>query len=301
MLDLNIKPSDRPLATYERDVYSQFGQDGVLEYVLSKYKPLSHLVCFEVGGWDGIHYSNTCNLAVNHSSRVCFAEADPRKYKALLHNHSNLIASGRVFATNAYVDNSTNSVASILSRHGLDELDFISIDVDGLDYYLFERLNVDPAFVLIEFNHSIHLDVSYVQPDDPSVSVGSSARSIYQLASEKGYSLIHSFHTDLLFVKTSLAIELDLAILPISAVALTGAIYAWTGYDGSLHAITNLRGIQEGIICPWVGKLTKNKDSLQPLPSFLIFFPDSASASLAKFFGRLRLLVRKVYLLFFIN
>lgn len=290
-----------PLAFYEQDVYSQFGQDGVLEHVLSIHKPLSELVCFEVGGWDGVHYSNTCNLAVNHSSQVFFVEADCQKYQSLLCNHESLIRQQRVFAVNTYVDSDSNSVSNILRQHNVDSLDFLSIDVDGLDYYIFEQLDIEPAFVLIEFNHSIHHDLSYVQPYDPSVSVGASARAIYELASQKGYSLIHSFHTDLLFVKSNLAITYGFTVISLESVELNGTIYAFTGYDGSLHTFTNLRSLQGGIVCPWVGRLTKNDQSLQLLPDWLIFFPDAANLPVSKFLRRSRLFFRKLFLRFFVK
>jgi len=299
MISLSTNHSPLPFSTYERNVYSQFGQDGVLEHVLSRHKPLSELVCFEVGGWDGVKFSNTCNLAKNHSSCVFFAEADLIKYQDILRNHRHLIDNNKVFAINAYVDNSANSINSILQRHNVESLDLLSIDVDGLDYYLFDRLDVDAAFVLIEFNHSIHLDISYVQQEDPALHIGASARALYELAQQKGYSLIHCFHTDLLFVKTSLATTYGISVLSLESVVLHGSIYAFTGYDGSLHTYTDIGSLHPGIICPWVGQLTKTSHSLQLLPSSFIFFPDSASASLPALFSRTKLLLRKLYLRFF--
>lgn len=296
MTSLSIQRTPLPLASFERDVYSQFGQDGVLEHVLKHHKPLPDLVCFEVGGWDGVKFSNTCNLARNHSACVFFAEADHLKYQDILLNHRDLVANNTVFPINAYVDNSANSVSSILKRHNIFSLDLLSIDVDGLDYYLFKHLDIEPAFLLIEFNHSIHLDVSYVQDEDPSLSVGASARAIFELAQQRGYSLIHCFHTDLLFAKSNLVAKYGLTSLSLDSVILHGTIYAFTGYDGSLHTYTQLDSLRPGITCPWVGQLTKTSVSLQPLPTPLIFFPDSASASAPTLLRKVRLLLRKLYL-----
>lgn len=129
-----------------------------------------------------------------------------------------------------------------------------------------------------------------------SLSVGASARAIYELAQLRGYSLIHCFHTDLLFVKSKLAARYGFTSLPLGSVILYGNIYAFTGYDGSLHAYTQLDSIRPGIICPWVGQLTKSSSSLQPLPSSLIFFPDSASDSAPAILRKVKLLLRKLYL-----
>ena len=50
------------LKKFEKNIYSQFGQDGVLENILSRIGPLENINCLEVGGWDGVLLSNTCNL-----------------------------------------------------------------------------------------------------------------------------------------------------------------------------------------------------------------------------------------------
>ncbi|MGB6797821.1 MAG: hypothetical protein WBE48_14975, partial [Xanthobacteraceae bacterium] len=48
------------LKKLERNVYSQNGEDGVVEWVFSKIRP-RHRICVEFGAWDGRNLSNTFN------------------------------------------------------------------------------------------------------------------------------------------------------------------------------------------------------------------------------------------------
>jgi hypothetical protein len=72
----------------EKNVYSQFGEDGIVEYFLGK---LSHAktsdgFCVEFGAWDGIHLSNTYNLIKNRDFSGILIEGDKSKVKLLNKN-----------------------------------------------------------------------------------------------------------------------------------------------------------------------------------------------------------------------
>lgn len=43
---------------YRKSIFSQSGEDGVLDFILSKLSKLDNW-CVEFGAWDGIHLSNT--------------------------------------------------------------------------------------------------------------------------------------------------------------------------------------------------------------------------------------------------
>jgi hypothetical protein len=66
--------------------------------------------------------------------------------------------------------------------------DFLSIDIDGNDYYVWESLkNYEPTIVLMEFNGAMQFD-DYVQEIDGKG--GASLSCIIQLGKQKGYELI---------------------------------------------------------------------------------------------------------------
>ena len=79
-----------------------------------------------------------------------------------------------------------------------EEIDFLSIDVDGIDYYLFAELNFRPKLICIEYNHWLGSNQSVVIPYDPNFKwkrdfySGASLLAITRLASKKKVSLSSS-------------------------------------------------------------------------------------------------------------
>jgi hypothetical protein len=49
---------------HRNNIFSQNGEDGVIEYILDKLNITSGTCC-EFGAWDGKHLSNTFNLIKN--------------------------------------------------------------------------------------------------------------------------------------------------------------------------------------------------------------------------------------------
>ena len=77
---------------YKKDIYSQNGEDGIIEELLKRLDINSGWVC-EFGAWDGIHLSNTYNL-VKQNFNAVYIEGDKEKYTDLLktvENHKNII------------------------------------------------------------------------------------------------------------------------------------------------------------------------------------------------------------------
>jgi hypothetical protein len=143
----------------------------------------------------------------------------------------------------------------------------LSIDIDGDDFHIFDSLqNISPLVVVVEYNPSIPLDFSFINP--LGTSQGSSAKSIVHMATQKGYSLVHRTPANLVFVlasklhligfvdglPVSFPIESDLKIPKV-----------FFGFDGSLHFTEKLES-------PWHSILIESAD-LQPLPSFLRRIP----------------------------
>ena len=62
------------------------------------------------------------------------------------------------------------------------ELDLLSIDIDGNDYYIFESLaRLKPELVVIEFNPTIPNDVMFVQERNITVNQGCSLLALIAL------------------------------------------------------------------------------------------------------------------------
>ena len=78
-----------------------------------------------------------------------------------------------------------------------DEIDFLSIDIDGVDYYVFENLKFKPKIVCIEYNFwygkEVKCSVPYSEKFEwnmESFYSGASLKALCSLANSKDYHLI---------------------------------------------------------------------------------------------------------------
>ena len=67
----------------KKNIYSQNGEDGIIEYLLDKIEDKDYWCC-EFGAWDGQHLSNTFNLVSNRNYNAVYIEGDESKYQDLL-------------------------------------------------------------------------------------------------------------------------------------------------------------------------------------------------------------------------
>ena len=145
------------LIKYARNNTSQNGEDGIIDRIFHLLPPSSdeQRYCVDVGAWDGKHLSNTYSLLVendgvqddspksNNVNRTTkwkgvMIEADPQRYQELktLHDPLDNIC---ICAEVSCEPTSEQCLLSILKRDASDlphDFDFISIDVDGADYWV---------------------------------------------------------------------------------------------------------------------------------------------------------------------
>jgi hypothetical protein len=145
---------------YNKNIYSQNGEDGIIEELLKRLDINNGWVC-EFGAWNGIHLSNTFNLVTKGFNAV-FIEGDVYKYNDLLttvNKYKNIIP------LNAYVDynDTENSLDNLLSKTNIPiDFDILSIDIDSYDYHVWKSLKkYNPKIVIIEINSSVNTDNNY--------------------------------------------------------------------------------------------------------------------------------------------
>jgi hypothetical protein len=118
-----------------------------------------------------------------------------------------------------------------------NDIDFLSIDIDGNDYHIFASLaTFKPRVVVIEFNPTIPNDVVFVQDRDFSVNQACSLLALVELGKSKGYELVAatSFNAFLVvadaFPKFGIA---DNSIDAMYAPLCDGRVFH--GYDGTIY------------------------------------------------------------------
>ncbi len=178
-------------------VYSQFGEDGILQYLISTLN-LSNKQCCEFG-MSGIIFSNTYNLVENYDWFGIYIEK----------NKSAIEKINKGVIINKEVDISgENSLDNILKETSIDnQFDVLSIDIDGKDYHIWNSLtNYEPNIVIIEINPFLNPNEDYI---NDGTKFSSSFKSTIELANKKDYTLV-CMSGNLIFVRSKILMNTEL-------------------------------------------------------------------------------------------
>jgi len=181
------------LDNYKKNVYSQNGEDGVLEEIFKRLG-ISIGQCCEFGAWDGKHLSNTWRL-LELGWEGCLIEGDKEKVKDL---ESNTKSHGvKTWNIGEFVDPHFGDkfcLDNLLESTDIKkDFDLLSIDVDGPDYWIWKSLtNYRPKVVVIECSGNYEEDIIFrfgaVHKRDKD---GSTAfKPLVKLGEDKGYTLV---------------------------------------------------------------------------------------------------------------
>ena len=257
MIDFDFK-------IYKKNIFSQSGEDGIIEEIFKRLNDVSDKKCCEFGAWDGKFWSNTCNLITNHNYEAILIEADKKKFDELNINFPDK----KITKINRFVNFSgENSLDNILENNFFNkDFDFLSIDIDGCDYWIFESLSkFTPKVICIEFNPSIPNKCEFVQEKNMKIKQGSSAKSMIDLGLKKNYFPIASTDLNLFFIHNRFkkiltnVDEYDIdQLLPNS-----NDNYIYCGYDGTVFTSKPLNLI-------WHNMLVKK---IKILPKILNAYP----------------------------
>ncbi len=193
-----VKAASQCLRQYACNVFSQMGEDGIRSEIFERIG-IRNYWCCEIGAGDGVTHSNTRSLVRWQTWHGVLIEADCEKYRRLEQAYDH---NSRVFTSRRFADLNGGGLDAILADTPIPmDFDFLSIDIDGCDWYLWQQMQrYRPRVVLIEFNASIANHVYFVQPHDQSVMWGSSLRALMELGREKGYELAATTPINAFFV-----------------------------------------------------------------------------------------------------
>lgn len=189
------------LLRFRRNVNSQAGEDGVLAEILRRLEVGKGWFC-EFGAWDGKYLSNTYLLLENGWSGVMI-EGDRQRYAELEKLAQRM--DGRLHPICRYVspEPGPDSLDSLLGATPIPtDFEVLSIDVDGLDYYIWEAFQrYHPKVVIIEVNSNYPPGVEHLER---GANAHASFTSMVKLGDRKGY--VPVIHTgNVIFVRKDLA------------------------------------------------------------------------------------------------
>ncbi|WP_417617909.1 hypothetical protein [Parasphingorhabdus sp.] len=185
-------------------VCSQTDEDGIILFLLALIgdpKKVSVEICAANG-----QECNTSNLIMNHQWHGLLVDGDAGQVargRAWYRKHPATYAYPPVFA-HAWI--TRDNINDIIASHGFEgEIDLLSVDVDGVDYWLWDACTVvQPRVVVIEYQCSLGSERACTVPyaDDFSASdypktngwlpnfAGASLPAMVKLGKSKGYRLV---------------------------------------------------------------------------------------------------------------
>lgn len=172
---------------YEKKVYSQNGEDGILEHIFNTIGTTNKVaVEFGVSAGGGGIETNTRLLL----------EKGWKTYWLDIEDATNIPDNCVFSKTFLTADNICNVFENL---NVPKEFDLLSIDVDGNDYHLREALGrYSPRVYIIEYNGSIPPDIPYVMPRNDNymwklwqTNFGASLLSYTEQATRLGYDLVY--------------------------------------------------------------------------------------------------------------
>lgn len=192
--------------------YSQNGEDGMIAEIFRRIGTANRIF-FEFGVEDGLQ--NNSLLLLYQGWQGVWLEGVEGHVASIRQRFASVLDNGRLRVRNCYVNR--DNINPILEEMGVpDDLDLMSIDVDSIDYYIFEALRAArPRVIVIEYNSKLPPPTRAVIPYNDDFRwhgtdyFGASLQSLTDLADRKGYRLVGCdiTGTNAFFVRADLAGE----------------------------------------------------------------------------------------------
>jgi hypothetical protein len=181
------------LNKYEFQVYSQNGEDGIIQEIFARIG-VTNKFFVEFGVENGIE-CNSIFLLLN-GWKGCWLDGDENNIIAINNKFRFIIDEGKLSAKQAFIT-AENIEQLFIAMDVPKELDLLSIDIDGNDYWIWNAISdYSPRVVIIEFNALFRPPLEFVVPYEaykmyPITSYfGASLKSLEILGSSKGYKLV---------------------------------------------------------------------------------------------------------------
>ena len=192
-----ITKNTKSLLHYRSDLYSETGQDGILEEILKRIG-ISSGTFIEFGAWDGIHLSN-CRRLLENGWKGVLIEANSKRAQECVVNSIGYNCK----VLNMVMKPSRGWLSKLLRDVGEEEVALLSIDIDGMEHEFLQGLDVRPSVIVIEGGSNL----SPYLPRDVKIDYRSSNYFLQQslpylcgLADSLGYKSV-AFYQDLFLVR----------------------------------------------------------------------------------------------------
>lgn len=178
---------------HEKKVFSQNGEDGVIDYIFQNIGTTNKIFVefgFHVG------QNNSENLIKSRSFSGLFIDSNvPSSHRDKTINN--------IHYCQSWITRS--NINELIGKHYTGDIDFLSIDVDGVDLYLVDSINViKPRVICIEYCASIGKELAVTVPykdsfdrheEHPSgMYCNASLKANIRVMKKKGYKFVGSVY-----------------------------------------------------------------------------------------------------------
>ncbi len=184
---------EKCLERYGYKVYSQNDEDGIIQEIFRRIGTTDKRF-IEFGVQNGLE--SNCHYLLFKGWTGLWIEGSASYVKEIHNRFRPVISNGQLKVKNAFITRD-NINELFTSENFTGEIDLLSIDIDGNDYYVWKAINViKPRVVVIEYNGKFPPDLDWKQAYnskhiwDGSDWHGASLKAYELLGRELGYQLV---------------------------------------------------------------------------------------------------------------
>jgi len=191
----NQKTTINSLHEVEFKVFSQWGDDGIIQYLINHVEMPKTFVEF---GIETYHESNTRFLLINDNWSGLVMDGSKSNIDSV--HKQDIYWRYDLTAIEAFI--TTENINHLISSNGFTgELGILSVDIDGNDYWVLQTINVvNPVMIIVEYNSTFGPEKAISVPYDPSfvrskahhtnLYYGASLPAFNHLCTERGYTFV---------------------------------------------------------------------------------------------------------------
>ncbi len=195
-------------------VYSQNDEDGIIEEIFNRIKT-TNKTFIEFGVQNGLE--SNCHYLLHKGWNGLWMEGNKKAVNEIRKLFKKPIDDKRLTVVNDFI--TKDNINTLIEKEGKvsGEIDFLSIDIDGNDYWIFEAIQcINPRVVAIEYNAKFPPNFEWIMEYDPKHiwqqddNHGASLKSLELLGIKLGYQLVGTniMGINAFFVKENLANDL---------------------------------------------------------------------------------------------
>ena len=250
--ELYSKKQAEKLSEYEWGVFSQWGEDGIIQFLVREVQ--IHNKTFIEFGVEDFSESNCRYLLMASDWQGFVIDGSDENISRLQNSYFYWRHDLQSIA--AFIDK--ENINKLLEKSDFDrDLGILSVDIDGNDYHILETINVfEPRIIISEFNPYFGTEREISVPYDPkfdrtekhysNLYFGASIKAIEYVLSERGYTLVGTGMTggNAYFVRNDLMTE-KLISLARNAINFNGFCRESRDLEGNLNLLRGEERINE--------------------------------------------------------